>query len=184
MKREQLLEKLELVAPALSKNDLVPVLKHFWFKNDAVMAYNDQIAIKTKLASGFTGAVSSVLVGLLKASRAKEVEFAETAKGNLMLKAASAKFKLPFLPDETTKIFQMPEPNIGNAIPIDMGTFLEAIGSCMLSLKEDPSIPDSLGITIVRDDGCMHLYSTNDATISTSSLVTSEDGKEIGRAHV
>jgi DNA polymerase III sliding clamp (beta) subunit (PCNA family) len=176
MDREKLLEKLELVKPALAKNDLVPVLRHFWFKNDALTAYNDQIAIQTKLVSNFAGAIPDTLVALVKASRAKEVEFSEVVKGQLVIKAASGKFKLPFLPDEATKIFDMPDPDPKQALPVDMNEFLEAIESCMLSLKEDPSMPDSLGITLIFEDiAKISLYATNDATISHASVGLKKD---------
>ena len=75
MLRTELVEKLERVAPALSGNNLVPVLSHFWFRDNALLCYNDQIAIATKLISNFEGAVSDTLTSLLSASRAKDVEF-------------------------------------------------------------------------------------------------------------
>jgi len=175
MNRENLLEKLELVKPALAKNDLVKVLKHFWFYEDALIAYNDQIAIQTKLASNFKGAIPDTLVALVKASRAKDIEFSEVVKGQLVIKAASGKFKLPFLPEEETHIFDMPEPDPDrNKLPLDMETFLEAVESCMRSLKEDPSMPDSLGITVIFEEKALKLYATNDATISYSQVSTPE----------
>jgi DNA polymerase III sliding clamp (beta) subunit (PCNA family) len=175
MNRVELVEKLERVAPALSSNDLVPVLSHFWFRNGELLCYNDQIAISTKLNMYFAGAVpGSTLVSLLSVSRAKEVEFfvgqdADNKKlpeGQLLIKAASSKLKLPFLPEENTKIFEMPKPDIKQALPVDMKAFLEAVESCTRSLKEDTSMPDSLGITLAFDKNGLNLYATNDATIS------------------
>jgi DNA polymerase III sliding clamp (beta) subunit (PCNA family) len=164
--RIELVEKLDRVAPALSSNNLVPVLSHFWFNKDVLTAYNDQIAISTKLNSGFVGAVPNTLIQLLSASRAKDVDFTYDDAGNLTVKAASAKFKLPYLTAKSFDIFEMPQPNVKNALPVDMGKFLEAIDSCTRSLKEDTSMPDSLGITLSLEAGNIHLYATNDATIS------------------
>lgn len=178
MLRTELVEKLDRVAPALSGNDLVPVLRHFWFSGETLMCYNDQIAIKTKLNSGFVGAIPDTLTSLLSVSRAKDVEFFEgedadgkaLPEGQLLVKAASSKFKLPFLPEKATEIFQMPKPDPAKALPVDMAAFIEAIDSCSRSLKEDTSIPDSLGITLQDAGGTIRLFSTNDATISHASV--------------
>jgi DNA polymerase III sliding clamp (beta) subunit (PCNA family) len=170
MQRLELVEKLERVSPALSNNNLVPVLSHYWFKGDVLLAYNDQIAISTKLSSEFVGAVPNTLIQLLSASRAKDVEFTTNEDNNLVVKAASAKFKLPFLAEKSFDIFEMPKPDSKQALPVDMGKFLEAIDSAMRSLKEDTSMPDSLGITLAMSGSDIHLYATNDATISYANV--------------
>jgi DNA polymerase III sliding clamp (beta) subunit (PCNA family) len=173
--RQELVDKLELVSPALSSIDLVPVLTHFWFKDGLVLAYNDQIAISTKLSANFAGAVpGKTLKSLLSVSKAKEVEFfvdkdsdsKKLPEGQLLVKAASSKLKLPFLAEEQTKIFDMPKPDPKGALPVDINSFLEAISSCMRSLKEDTAMPDSLGITFSLENDWINLYATNDATIS------------------
>lgn len=177
MLRVDLLEKLGRVAPALSGNNLVPVLSHFWFTESGnLMAYNDQIAISTKLESDFVGAVPSMLTSLLTASRAKDVEINITDKGNLEVKAASSRFKLPFIEAKAFEIFTMPKPS-KDALPVDAKEFLAAIESCMLSLKEDTSMPDSLGITVVYKNKGFDLYATNDATISYARVKASAELK-------
>ena len=173
MHRMDLVAKLELVSPALSANNLIPVLSHFWFSTNALMAYPDQIAISTKLTSNFSGAVPESLLSLMSVSRAKEVEFfvgevdgKKLPEGQLLVKAASSKLKLPFLAEETTKIFEMPKPDASKAVPVDMKLFLKSIELCMRSLKEDTSMPDSLGITLSFSKEAIDCYATNDATIS------------------
>lgn len=166
MNREELIEKLELVSPALSKTNLVPVLTHFWFYPDLIMAYNDLISIETKLNSGFSGAVPSTLLSLLSASKAKDVDFKIGKNGILEVKAASSKFKLPFLDSEKTNIFMMPDPDKAKALPVDINKFMEALKLVMNSLKEDPAMPDSLGVTLSHVAPSLSLFATNDATIS------------------
>lgn len=188
MNRVDLLERLERVKPALSGNNLVPILSHFWFRNNSLLAYNDQIAIQTKLTSNFAGAVPDTLIQLLSVSRAEEVEFfvsedeagKKLPEGQLLVKAASSKLKLPFLPEEQTKIFDMPKSNPAENLPVDTTKFLEAIESCMRSLKEDTSMPDSLGITVVAnaDDRSLNFYATNDSTISFSTLKFKSDVRD------
>lgn len=188
MNRVELLEKLGRVAPALSNNNLVPVLSHFWFFDGIVMAYNDQIAISTKLSTDFAGAVPDTITSLLSVSRAKEVDFfigedadgKKLPEGQLLVKAASSKLKLPFMPEEATKIFDMPKPDVKLALPVDMEVFLEAIDSCMRSLKEDTSMPDSLGITLAANKGFLDFYATNDATISFARIKMKETDSTAG----
>lgn len=180
MNRVSLLECLERVKPALSNNNLVPVLSHFWFKDDTVSAYNDQIAISTKLKSDFAGAVPDTLISLLTVSRAKEVEFfvgedsagKKLPEGQLLVSAASSKLKLPFLEEKATEIFKMPKPDRDLALPIDMKLFLDAIDSCTRSLREDTSMPDSLGITVGFAPNHLDFYATNDSTISYAKIKT------------
>lgn len=178
MLRTDLIEKLERVAPALSSNNLVPVLSHYWFLNDLLCCYNDHIAIETKLKSDFYGAVPATLSQLLSVSRAKEVEFVDAAKGQLTVKAASSKFKLPYLEEKAMDIFVMPHPQLKDALPIDINQFLEAVELCARSLKEDTSMPDSLGITLAYNDKGIDLYATNDATISYARVKTKQEMKD------
>lgn len=175
MNRTELLEKLERVAPALSNNNLVPILSHFWFKGDVLMAYNDQIAVSTKLACDFEGAVPSTLISLLSASRAKDVELLLNDKGNLEVKAASSKFKLPYMEKKAFEIFDMPKSDKTKALPVDVNEFLEALDCCTRSLKEDTSMPDSLGITLSYSNKGIDLYATNDATISYARVKSKQE---------
>lgn len=170
MLKQDLIEKLELVAPALSGNDLVPVLSHFWFLDDLLIAHDGKIAIQTKLKSGFSGAIPNTLASLLKASRAKDVEFIPEKNNELVVKAASSKLKLPFLDAESTKIFTMPKPDPKKALPVEMPAFVAALESCMRSLKEDTSMPDSMGITLISGGTNLDMYATNDATISYAAV--------------
>lgn len=187
MNRLELIEKLNRVSPALSANNLVPVLTHFWFKDNSLMCYNDQIAIKTKLASDFSGAVPDTLISLLNVSKAKDVELVigddgtgkKLPEGQLLVKAASSKFKLPFLAEESTKIFDMPKSNPEENLPVDMPAFLSAVESCIRSLKEDTSMPDSLGITLLFAGKMLNLYSTNDSTISFASVKLKQETKDL-----
>ena len=181
MNRIDLLDKLKLVAPALSDNNLVPVLSHFWLLGDRLMAYNDQISISTSLKSDFKGAVpGSTLIDLLSASRAKDVELIvgkEVPEGQLLIKAASSRLKLPYLPSKATELFTMPKPDPAFVLDVSPEPFLAAIESCLRSVREDTSIPDSLGITIIPQGKFVDMYATNDATISHSQVKLRGDTK-------
>ena len=177
MNRSELLAKLERVAPALSSNNLVPILQHFWFRDNMLLCYNDHIALQTSLKTDFVGAIPSTLVSLLSVSRAKEVELVLDKTGELTVKAASSRFKLPYMTVKAAEIFAMPEPT-KEALPVDMAAFIEAVEACSRSLKEDTSMPDSLGVTMIYNNKGLDLYATNDATISYARVKTKQELKD------
>jgi DNA polymerase III sliding clamp (beta) subunit (PCNA family) len=166
MHRQELIDKLELVQPALSKTNLVPILQNFWFKNDHIIAYNDSIAIKVGMKSGFEGAVPPTLWSLLSASKATEVEFKVQKKGTLEVKAASSKFKIPFLEDTETWIFEMPKADKEHALQVDIVKFLAALSLVMRSSKENIMKPEYLGVTVQVTGQDLSLFATCGATLS------------------
>lgn len=169
MNREQLLEKLELVKPALSKSKLVPVFQNFWFlETEKLVAYNGEVAISTDLDSGVHCAVSPTLVDLLASSKAQTVEVIWGPKSDLVIKADDSKFKVAYLtlPEGLLEI-----PVMGTPLPVDIGELARAIQFCMPSLGEDPALPDSMGLTIVGDGHYLDLYATDNETIVYSVVV-------------
>lgn len=165
MLRTELLEKLSLVEPALAPNDyVIPVLTHLWLQSKSVMAYNDQIAIKVPCQTGIECAVpGSTLLRLLRNSRAKNIEFS-LADDECHVKAASSDLKLATIPPSDF-IFEMPKQESA-PLPVKFTQFLAAIKTCMRSVSADTSVPDQLGITLLPKGDKLHLYSTNNSTIS------------------
>jgi DNA polymerase III sliding clamp (beta) subunit (PCNA family) len=169
MLRRDFLDQLELASPALASNDLVPILTHFGFTGSEVLAYNDQIGMSLPLKTQFKGAVpGGTLIDLLRASKAKEVELAEKSS-ELEIKAASSRFKLPVM-GKGQFVFEMPEPS-GKVLPVNLGHFADAVEACLMSvISSDLSVPDYLGVTMIADGDALLLFSTNNATLSTSEL--------------
>lgn len=172
MNRIDLLKKLELVSPALSDNTLIPALTHLWFTGENVMAYNDQIAISTPLVTDFQGAVpGNVLLSLLKASKAKEVTLT-LENDNLLVKAASSKWRLAVLPPEAF-IFDIPKPTKATLLQGKYKEFLASISACLRSVSAGGTIPDVLGVTLIphpEGEKGLFLFATDDNTISCSRL--------------
>ena len=130
MNRKLLLDRLGKVKPALATNDLIPALTHLWFSGDEVLAYNDAVGISAPCDAGFAGMVpGATLLAVLGTSRAKDVEFSP-GDGEVLVKAASAKIKLPLLPVDKP-LFEMPEVEDGEALPAssaDSARFSSAAG--------------------------------------------------------
>lgn len=150
MKRNDLLAKLQLVAPALAPNDIVPILTHIWFTGSRIMAYNDKIGISAPFKSEFKGAIpGALLINMLKTSAVEEVDLSED-RDALRVKAGGAKLDLAMLPPESFA-FKMPAVDKNNSIPLS-DKFLAAIQTCMRSVGADTSDPDQLGVTIIPEE--------------------------------
>jgi DNA polymerase III sliding clamp (beta) subunit (PCNA family) len=167
MDRKELIAKLERVSPALASGNLIPIMRHFWFTGSHLMAYNDQIAIATPFETEFKGAVlGDTIVNLLKASGAKDVKVEPDDNGNLSIKAASARLRLPLLPPEDF-IFKMPALPKSDSImlPGEREAFLEALEMGLMCVSTDTSKPDQLGVTIIPSDGKLLFGATNFASM-------------------
>jgi DNA polymerase III sliding clamp (beta) subunit (PCNA family) len=181
MNRKELVAKLERVAPALSTNDLVPILTHFCFSGDDVFAFNEQIGIVAPCKTTFEGAVAgNTLLNLLKASRAKEVEFEEAKGGELIVRAASSRFKLGLLPPDR---FVWKPPTLEDTVVIGVDTkkFMAGISACMRSVSIDTSIPDQLGVTLLNEGDVLSMYATDNATLSHARVALKKSPKNFDR---
>lgn len=174
MQRKELLDKVALVSPALASNDLVPVLSHVWFTGTTILAYNDQIAISAPFKTDFKGAVpGATFASLLKNSKAKDVELEVYKSGTedgaeLLIKAASSRFKLPILPSSDF-VFEMPKVTAASTIPVK--GLVAGIKECLRSVSTDTSAPDHMGVTLIPNEGkLLQLFSTNNSTISAASI--------------
>ena len=171
MKRIDIVNLLDMVSPALSKSGLIPILSHLCFTGTHAMAYNDQIGISVPFKTEFTGAVpGTVLLNLLHNSKAKDIDFTPS-ESELLIKAASSKLKLPLLPDSSF-VFEMPEPKTPS-LPVKVEDFVSAVDECLLSVGNDASIPDQLGISIFPDGKELSIFATNNATMTYSKVALS-----------
>ena len=168
MLRSNLVAALDRIAPGLSTNDLIPVLSHVWITGTHLMSYNDCIAISVPFKSDFIGAVpGKIMIDLVKNSLAKECEFVPE-KDQLLIKAASSRFKLASLPRDAFKIFTMPKmSDDALAFPAE---FFDAVSTCLQSTGSDPSLPEQLGVTLIPDGETLFLFSTNNRTITREQI--------------
>lgn len=175
--RKEFLSRLEVVAPALSDVDLIPVMTHFWFtapgkkhKQHTLMAFNDRIAISVPFQTEFEGAVpGTLLMNLLKNSEAKNIELILRDDNNLDVKTRGGRFTLTTMDPSAFDFFTMPEPT-GQTLPVEGTAFLEGIENCLRSVGHDTSIPDQLGVTLMWADGLLEMFSTNNSTMSYSRI--------------
>lgn len=165
MRRLDLIEKLETVSPALAANTTIEIMMHYWFTGERLAAYNDQIAMTVPLKTEFSGAVPKHLLSLLQATGFEEISLSSEA-GALTLKVGKKlQSKLPMLPPASfNDVFQMPKSKVTELAEYD--EFLDALETCAMSVSDDMTRPEYLGITVIKREKELHLYATNGATLS------------------
>jgi DNA polymerase III sliding clamp (beta) subunit (PCNA family) len=170
MHRETLISLLEQVQPALSSRQLQPVMGHYWFTGKKLMTFNGDIALSVACSTEFTGAVAPVLLQILKTHRANEVEF-EPNNDVLIVKAGKSRIKLPMIgADVFADVFAMPKFKTKEPLSVDPARFLRVITSLCMSLGEDTSRSDYMGITFIKSKSGFDLYATDLATLSHAKL--------------
>jgi DNA polymerase III sliding clamp (beta) subunit (PCNA family) len=190
IKRDELLQKLEIVAPALADHDLIPALTYILFTGTHLVAYNDSIGIATPLKTEFTGTIpGKMLIDFLRiTAHAAEVEITQVNERivepideaneavtlyDVQLKAGRTKLVLNALPKaEYTAIFEMP-PRPKNAAKVDE-KFLTAIEDCLQATSKQGVTPDHRGVTFIPNKQDVKLFSTNSITISYSKVTLSD----------
>lgn len=165
--RAAMLDALNTCKPALAVKDLVEELTHVWFDGETMTAYNDadlgiQVPFKTDFKGGIRG---SLLLGLLHNSRAKEVEIEPADEdGHMKLVAARTRAKLPVLETERA-VWEFPKVGTKDTFDITPD-FVRALRAVLISVGNDTSIPEKLGVTVIADGGA-RMYTTDSNSIAT-----------------
>lgn len=164
IEREALLKTLQLLKPAIATKDLIPEMCHIWFTGEQAIAGNDTgFGICVPCDLDFKGGLrGSVLLGLLGASKAKELEL-DLDSDKLVVKMGKTKLTMTPLDLETMMTELPKESNKAFKVPVEL---LAAIGKVMLSTgNETSSQPEQTGVTLIKQD-VVHVFASDDATIS------------------
>lgn len=158
MKRQEFLDVLRKVAPALASREYIPILACLCFTPKTVTAYDDIVALSTPLASGLKGGIKGeVLLKWLGECRAPEIEIEQT-DAEVKCKSGRSKITLSTLPPDDF-VFEWPA-EAGVELPLNE-SLVDAIKKCMVSMGNDPSQPWQSGITVAFEKKRVKLYSTN-----------------------
>lgn len=181
LKREELLEKLDVVSTGLSSVDLIAAMTHLWFDGKMISASNDYISVAADLETEFVGGVPGrLLLDLLKTAQAKDVVF-ETKDESVIVRVGKSKLKLPFLASDKRGV-AFPEFNKKDLITsIDLKALVEAIEVCMLSAGADALSPSqyNFSVTIKPTKSGLFCYATDDATLARAFVPCEEIPEEI-----
>ena len=175
MHRTDLAETLELVKPALATGGPIPIFGCYCFDGKQVYGYNDQFAIiapcKTKHSFALDG---DTLLGMVKNSRAEEVEF-EQDDDRVLIKMGKSRIRLSFMTEDEF-VFEIPEHEAELGYPLTE-QLIEGLGICLETTSKDTALPSLMGVTIDipgNGEGPEVLYSCDGDAISKFELSSAE----------
>lgn len=172
MNRQELVDTLELLKPALSDTPLVGVFQCFQFTGEKVIAYNDEIGIVAPCQTDHPFAVNGeILLGLLKNSLAEDVTLSPGVKSDeneLAITAGRSSFKLPYFA-EADFLFEEPEDKWDTTITIT-DAIKQGLTACLATVSSDTARPALMGVCIHNADEIVILYSCDGNAIT--SIVT------------
>jgi hypothetical protein len=163
--RRALLQKLRTVAPALASNGIVPGYTHFLFTGDSIVACNERIAIGVPQPGDYQGLVPPLLMQVLAGSTAPAVRIEADGEGVALVTLGDSVTKLPTCPEGYR--FEMPREMPRQHVP---AAFLHGVAHCIHSVSAYATVPEQLGVTLIKDRQDLRLFSTNRSTISTARV--------------
>jgi len=170
--RKELLAAVDTVKPGLATKSTIDEFAHVWFNGKTALTFNDtdlgmEVPFAAPLKGGLRGAL---LLGMLNASRAKEVEIDVAPDAPLpneiLIKAGGMKLTMPVLGLKKT-VWKFPD--VSGAKPFTLTKdMLRAVDMVMVSTSDpEPSVPEKLGVTFEpAEDGKVNIYATDALTVS------------------
>lgn len=178
MERNQFLNVLDILKPAIATKDIIPVLQLVYFDGEYAAAYDGAIAIKTPCKVPFKGLLrGSTLAGALQRGSAKKLKFTQS-DGELEIKAGRGVLRFPLTPLDhwPADVVNTYTAGIGTDVEPDIeldDTYLTGIERCLMSALDDESMAAQTGVTLSLNNGIVTLYSTNNVAIT--DFVVSDD---------
>jgi len=165
MNKKDLIVKLNHAKPFLMSQDFIPILTHFCFDNDNVVAYNDIAGISISMESELNCAVpGSLMLKMLGTMTAETIRVEMPNERNITLLSGKTKLRLPILAPEEF-VFEIPNVDELQSIQVPKD-FLVGLKKCLISVGIDPSHPEQTGITWSLEKDKITIFSTDNKSIS------------------
>lgn len=184
MNRSELLDLYNILAPAVSENDLVPAFGCVYVRDGALNAYNNVIGVQRKTdfpveSGGFDG---NLFGAFIRRGSADDVRF-EAKGGDIHMTCGRSRMKLRHQPDELFT-FKFPGKT-KNSTRIELTAekaeeLKQAMTLVNLSIGIDPSRVDRLGVCIEFAKGRIVLYTSDNLTASRHYVKTAVPEALIG----
>lgn len=164
--RKELISLVNMVRPAISGQDFIPVLACVCFDSGEVYASNDVMRIATEDTVDFPydGAVPGErLLKVLNSFSTKHVAL-QLEKGTITIGTGKSSVNLPFYGEDAF----INDPVEGDALlthVIDK-RMIEGIKLCLISIGQDAMHPEHMGIQLSDIDGALYMHSTDNVTAS------------------
>lgn len=168
MEREELLNKLNLAKPCLSTQDIVPILSHFCFTEDEIIAFNGTQGITIEYENDLGCALPGELLIKLLGSYSSDKIAIKKKKGEVAVKAGKSNAKLASL-SEDDYIFE--QPDMDEAVSFSLtDDFLTGLRRTLISVSKNSLQRSQYGITFASDKSGAFMYSTDNFRISKYSM--------------
>lgn len=161
--RLDLLKLALLVRPALSKQNYIPALQHISFDGKYATAYNDISAISVRVDMDVERCIQGeLLIRALQSFNAESV-LIQQKDTEVVLSSGRSKLTVPTL---ATKDFPLEWPD-DKGYELELHpAILRGIERCLMSVGNDPTHPEQMGVTLDVVEGRARLYSTDNFSIS------------------
>jgi hypothetical protein len=177
MNRAELQTALKLTAAALARDDKAPALSSYFFHDDRVHAYDDEICLSTPCEFPVDGGVNGKhLVAWVSTCSGDEIKVTGTKE--MQLTCGRSKLKLSML---NTKlfVFDPPDEYEGNVIvaPAELAEAIMKVARCM---GTDVQYPWRMGVTVRSDGvGVADVYASNNIAVAQAWAHVVDDGKAV-----
>jgi hypothetical protein len=170
-KTSEFSEALQLAKPALSLNNILPVMQSYSFTGKTVFTYNDFLAIGIALETPFVAAISGdALHKCVATMRSEEMSFVQDGD-SLLIKTGRSKLAFTTLPETSFALNPDElEDNILATLEVDR-VFTEGLEAAMLSIDTQffYDVYGSVGLELIEGKP-LKLYSTDDQTLTRVQL--------------
>lgn len=190
--RKLLLDMLNLIKPAVSTQDFIPILSYFKIEQGRIMAFNDIHAIIIDCKENDIGLDAEInccvpaelLIKTLSTMSSDQISFTMSDKDGKLIVAngdgkKASKVKIPFLPADSfpfsfEKYVEKPAVSMENEVQLDRET-IEGMQQCLIAVGKNAAHPEHMGVTLdphFSDDEAA-LYSTDNVSISRFTFASS-----------
>lgn len=168
METKELRNALDIVKPALSTINVIPIFSHLCFDSKTVTAYDDIIGIQVDLETDINGAVHGpTLMGLLSNTQAKEVDVT-SKKESIKVKLGRTVANLALLAEDDF-VFELPDTNSMQTLDLT-DDVIGAITHCFWATGTDQARPVMMGVALKVSGGRGGFYATNSEVIGKAAL--------------
>jgi hypothetical protein len=160
LEKKELVSHLEMLEPALAQKAIIEAMVCVWFDGSYMFGFNDSLGVAIPFKTDFKGGVRcEQLLGFLDKSRARYVNVELLNDKELHLSIGKGFQSNLMLLEMEYAPWAVPEFNVQDSFIITQD-FLRGLENVLVSVGNDTSLPDTLGVTLHVVEDTVNFYST------------------------
>jgi DNA polymerase III sliding clamp (beta) subunit (PCNA family) len=175
LNRKELLDALKTVDPALSVQNLLPLLRMVWFTGTSVQATDGTIGIEAPAKTDFVGGIpGKVILGFVDSVDSDKLKSTSTESA-VTLSSGHSRIKLPLTPPASNP-WPFPKANSegDTSVKIDE-EWCAALNHAMLSVTNNTNNDERRGVTFLPTEKFLTLYATDSVSLSIAAMPLPEE---------